>query len=125
MAAVSKADRRVQLSPEAEATHLRLRRVRAISKALLTDQGGDPTKAQQILADTAAGLAFWVEEQFRLMMKDEKVEIAPLTTAINSLRRNLETLGIRRVPKDVTTIENYLERLSKSPAEPRINGGAQ
>jgi hypothetical protein len=46
-----------------------------------------------------------------------ELEIGLVTTAVNSLRRVLETLGIERKPKDVTTIEQYLAKFEKPTIE--------
>ena len=44
------------------ATKRRVARFRRVREQLLTDRGGDPTEAQRILADNAAGLAMRCEE---------------------------------------------------------------
>jgi hypothetical protein len=95
-------------SVEAKATAARLRRFKTVKSQLLRDRGNDPTQAQITLADNAAGLAVWLEEQIAGMTNGKDLDIGPVTTAVNSLRRVLETLGIERKPKDVTTIEQYL-----------------
>ena len=75
---------------------------------LLADRGGEPTQAQQILADNAASLAVWLEEQIAAMFDGEPTNISELNGSMNTLRRLLETLGIERQPRDITTLENYL-----------------
>lgn len=98
-------------APEAEATARRLRRFKATRKALLADRGDDPTRAQEILADNASGLAMWAEEQIEMLIAgDESVDIGKLQTVVNTLRRLLETLGLDRVMRDVSpTLSKYLE----------------
>ncbi len=79
---------------------------------LLADRGGEPTQAQQILADNAAGLAIRLEEQITAMFDGEPINISELNGSMNTLRRLLETLGIERQPRDITTLENYLAQRS-------------
>src|SRR5947209_8361662 len=85
---------RKQRAPEAEATARRLRRFRRVRNQLLADRGGDPTQAQELLADNAAGLAMWLEERVAEMIEgNEQVNLGEVNSAMNSLRRLLESLG--------------------------------
>lgn len=97
-------------TPDAEATARRLRRFKATRKQLLADRGDDPTRAQEILADNASGLAVWCEEQIEMLIAgDADVDIGKLQTTINTLRRLLETLGLERVMRDVSpTLTRYI-----------------
>jgi hypothetical protein len=106
---------------KAEATAARLRRFRKVRNALVSDLGGDPSKAQEVIAHNAAALAIWCEETVEELARGGKVNIAELSTVMNTLRRQLETLGIERKPKDITTLARYLEERS-SPKT--INGTA-
>jgi hypothetical protein len=104
-------------SVDAKQTASRLRRFKTVKSQLLRDRGNDPTQAQITLADNAAGLAVWLEEQIADMTGGKDLDIGSVTTAVNSLRRVLETLGIERKPKDVTTIEQYLAKFEKPTIE--------
>ena len=103
-------------SLDAEATARRLRHFRRMRGQLLTDRGGEPTQAQQILADNAAALATKLEEQIAEMFDGHPVNVGELCTMMNCLRRLLETLGIERRPRDITTLENYIAERSKQAA---------
>ena len=93
------------------ATKRRVARFRRVREQLLTDRGGDPTEAQRILADNAAGLAMRCEEMLvDLLNGSPTLDLAHLNSTVNSLRRLLETLGIQRVPRDITTLASYLEK---------------
>ena len=100
-------------SLEAEATARRLRHFRRMRGQLLTDRGGEPTQSQQILADNAASLAVWLEERIAAMFEGAPTNISELNGSMNTLRRLLETLGIERRPRDITTLENYLAQRDK------------
>jgi hypothetical protein len=100
-------------SLEAEATARRLRRFRRVRGQLLADRGGEPTQAQEILADNAAGLAIRLEEQITAMFDGQPINVSELNGSMNTLRRLLETLGIERQPRDITTLESYLAERSR------------
>jgi len=110
-----------ELIVDTERTRNRLRRFRLVRERLLRDRGGDPTQAQQILADNAAALCTKSEDMIVAMINEEPLNLGELNSTINSLRRLLETLGIERVPKDVTTLANYLEKRQQT-ATPSTNG---
>jgi hypothetical protein len=104
--------------PEAEATARRLRRFRRVRAQLIADRGNDPTQAQEILADNAAALAIRLETEVAKMMQGRMVDIGELNTSMNTLRRLLETLGIERQPRDITTLSEYLAKRE----QPATNG---
>lgn len=107
----------------AKATAQRLRRFGRVHRALISDLGGDPSKAQEVIAHNAAALAIWCEETVEALAAGGKVNISELSTVMNTLRRQLETLGIERKPKDITTLATYLEKHSSNGTT--INGTAQ
>jgi hypothetical protein len=108
-------------SVDAKQTASRLRRFKTVKSQLLRDRGNDPTQAQITLADNAAALAVWLEEQIADHTSGAReLGIGPVTTAVNSLRRVLETLGIERKAKDVTpTLSEYI---AKHPTAIEIDG---
>jgi hypothetical protein len=78
------------------------RRYRDLVADFTSDIGGNPSESQKQLIRRAASLSTWCEAQEVRMVNGEEVEIAPLTTAANSLRRILQDIGLHRVAKDVT-----------------------
>ena len=70
--------------PDAKATARRLKRFRRVKDALIADRGGDPTQAQTILAENAARLAIWLEEQMPALMKGDDEKITELGTTMNT-----------------------------------------
>jgi hypothetical protein len=64
-----------------------------------------------ILADNASALAVKLEETIIAMLNGSKaVNMGEFGSALNTLRRTLESLGLRRVPKDIASVETYLEQ---------------
>jgi hypothetical protein len=98
----------------------RVRRYERVRRQLIADQGNDPSEAQSTIAKNAAGLAIWCEDQVAKLINNKPVDIGELSTVMNTLRRLLETLGIHRAPRDVTTLSEYLAKR----AQPVINGSA-
>lgn len=85
-----------------------LRRYREILAQLTSDMGGDPSEAQQQIARRAAMLAIWCEQQDTNAANGAVIDIAAYTTASNSLRRLLESLGLERRSRNVTpTLAEY------------------
>lgn len=97
------------LLPDVDGRSGAMRRYKEILAQLFADMGGRPTEAQQIIARRAATLAVWCEGAEGRMANGEALEIAPFTTAANTLRRLLADLGLERRMKDVTpTLQQYL-----------------
>lgn len=93
------------------------RRYREILANLATDMGGDPTEAQEQIARRAAMLAIWCEQQDASAALGAPIDIAAYTTASNSLRRLLESLGLERKARNVTpTITEYAARRAREKA---------
>jgi len=72
------------------------RRYRDLVAEFTADLGGDPSEAQKQLIRRAASLSTWCEAQEVRLANGEEIEIGPLTTAANSLRRILQDIGIER-----------------------------
>ena len=93
------------------------RRYRDLVAEFTSDIGGDPSEAQKQLIRRAASLSTWCEAQEVNLANGEEVDIGPLTTAANSLRRILQDIGFERRPRDVTpTLDQYLAQSAESPA---------
>jgi hypothetical protein len=99
--------------PPAVAVAQRLRRYNRVRNQLLKDRGGDPSQAQLLLAENISALAVWCQDQIATMVDGGELEISQYTTSANALRRLLETFGLDRVPKDVTTLEEHLAKRAK------------
>ncbi len=78
------------------------RRYRDLVAEFTSDIGGDPSEAQKQLIRRAASLSTWCEAQEVHLANGEDVDIGPLTTAANSLRRILQDIGFERRPRDIT-----------------------
>jgi hypothetical protein len=116
-------DPSVPVAEGRDATARRLRRFRRVRQQLLTDRGGDPTEAQQILADNAAALAMRCEEAITHSIHGTAVvDIGAFNSMVNTLRRLLESLGIDRVPRDITTLAEYM--VKRNQQQTGINGRA-
>ena len=100
-------------SVAAVATAQRLRRYNRVRNQLMKDRGGDLSQAQLLLAENISALAIWCQDQITTMVDGGELEISQYTTSANALRRLLETFGLERVPKDVTTLEAHLAKYSK------------
>ncbi|WP_220149774.1 hypothetical protein [Sphingomonas aracearum] len=97
---------------------LEARRYREILAALVSDMGGDPSEAQEQIARRAAMLAIWCEGQDTAAALGTPIDVAAYTTASNALRRLLETLGLKRVPRDITpTLAEYAARRAAEKAQ--------
>lgn len=96
---------------------LTFRRYREILASLIEDMGGDPTEAQSQIARRAASLAIWCEEQDTAAANGKPLDIATYTTASNTLRRLLESLGLERKLRNVTpTLSEYAARKAAEKA---------
>lgn len=85
------------------------RRYRDLVAEFTSDIGGNPSEAEKQLIRRAASLSTWCEAQEVRLASGEDIEIGPLTTAANSLRRILQDIGLERRSRDVTpTLSSYL-----------------
>jgi hypothetical protein len=100
--------------PQREA---RLRRVTRTRNQLIRDLGGDPSKAQTLLATNAAIFAVWLQDNAGRMLGDSTIESREFVNVASALARTLQTLGIERRPKDVLTLDRYLKEKMDDPAD--------
>lgn len=87
------------------------RRVREVMGALESDLGGSDnlSTAQRILVGRIATQAAIIESSEAAWARGEGVDIGTYTTMVNALRRNLETIGLKRIARDETlTLADYL-----------------
>jgi hypothetical protein len=89
------------------------RRYRDILASLVSDMGGDPSEAQNLIARRASTLAVWCELAEAGMAKGDYLDIAEFTTATNALRRLLADIGLERRARDLTpSVDSYLARIA-------------
>jgi hypothetical protein len=79
------------------------RRYRELGASLSADLGGDLTEAQKQLVRSAAGLVILRERLDVEAANDRPIDYQEYCTISNSLRRVLATIGLRRIPKDITS----------------------
>jgi len=84
------------------------RRYRDIHNQIIRDLGEAPSEAQSLIARRASTLAVWCEQAESEMAGGGDLDIQSFTTAVNSLKRLLEVLGIKRRPKDISDLASYL-----------------
>ena len=91
--------------------------------AVCRDMGGDVSTAELQIIRSACGLAILREALDARILKDEPIDIAVYATITNALRRQFETIGLKRVAHDVTpTLEEYV-RTTYGDESPSITGG--
>jgi hypothetical protein len=87
------------------------RRYRDVAIAIAVDLGGydNLTEAQLQLVRSAAGLTVLREGLDAKALNGERIDVAEYCRISNSLRRLLATVGLDRVPRDVTPpVEDYV-----------------
>lgn len=87
------------------------RRFRDVINSLASDLGGADalSEAQLQLVRSAAGLIVLRERLDLRALNDEAISVAEYARITNSLRRVLATLGLQRVPRDVTPdLQTYI-----------------
>lgn len=101
-----------------DARSIVFRRYREILASLVSDMGGDPSEAQEQIARRAASLAIWCEQADTDAANGTPIDIGAYTTASNTLRRLLESLGLERKARNVTpTIAEYAARKAAEKAQ--------
>ena len=85
------------------------RRFREIAAELMADRGGVVSEGQRAIIARAATLSVWLEDQETKLANGEEFDVGPYTTAVNTLRRLLADLGLKRDATDVTPdLSSYL-----------------
>ncbi len=82
-----------------------------VKRELVTALGGDISPQQQIIIERAVFKLYRcvVFEQLSLDNKVSGIDEIYLAWS-NSLRRDLETLGLKRIPKDLNTLQDYVKQ---------------
>lgn len=87
------------------------KKARELVSALQSDLGGDLSAAQRELVQRAAILGAIIEDAETSWLARSPVDLSLLGTLADRQRRLLETLGLRRVPRDVTPdVDSYLRQ---------------
>jgi hypothetical protein len=87
-----------------------VRKVHALVRYLTRDLGGDLSTAQRALVVRAATLMALCEHSEVLLLTGREVPLGDYLGAANTLKRLLQALGLRRVPRDIEPIDQYLAR---------------
>ena len=86
-------------------------RYEAIRVALIADKGGpdEVTEAEAQIADKAAFLAMTLEGMQIAALAGEEINLQRYGELTDRLRRNLETIGLQRRPRDITpNLHDYI-----------------
>jgi hypothetical protein len=78
------------------------RRVRSLVRALTQDLAGDLSTAQRMLVMRVALLEALCTHSEACILLGQEVSLGDYLQMANTQRRLLQTLGIKRVPKDIT-----------------------
>jgi hypothetical protein len=115
-----------QLLPGVDQRSLYVRRFRDIHTLHVSDLGGPDNVSQAELSLIRRIACITVEaERIELLFaqnngaSDSKLEI--YRRLAETLKRLLESIGLKRVPKDVTTLEQYLSNNTPAPREARVS----
>ena len=96
------------------------RRVREVMAAIESDLGGSDqlSTAQRILVQRIAVQAAIIENAEASWARGEAVDVSSYTTMVNALRRNLETIGLKRIARDASfTIDDLAAEYRAKQAE--------
>lgn len=86
------------------------RRYGELAAAISSDLGGSDQLSEALfqLIRSAAGLIVLRENLDAKAVNGEPIDVATYCKISNSLRRVLDTIGLRRVPRDITTLGQIL-----------------
>jgi hypothetical protein len=89
------------------------RKTLEVIKAIIVDLGGDPPMTVQQIIQAGALLGAMREDLGTRWLAGEPIDQALYATLCNAERRQYETAGLSRVPRDITTIDTVLTDLAK------------
>lgn len=87
------------------------RRYKDVSDAIASDAGGYDALSETMLhlVRSAAGLVILRERLDAMVLNDQRIDVQEYCRISNSLRRMLATIGLKRLPRDVTpTVNAYI-----------------
>lgn len=85
------------------------RELAALRKALVRDLGGDLSAQESLLVDRIVSKSFRCRCLEAAMFQGDPAADAQYIALSNSLRLDLQALGLRRRAKDVTSLKDYLK----------------
>jgi hypothetical protein len=99
--------------PDVDGRRLIVRRYRDIASAILADQGGEDacSESRKQLIRRFAAAAVIAEQMEARLARGEDIDINEHATLSSTLVRLASRIGINRVPKDVTSLDEYLASL--------------
>jgi hypothetical protein len=98
------------------------KRAKSLAADLASDLGNDLSAAQTVLVRRAAAVAALVEHMEATWLGGGQIDPAQFTTLVNTLTRTLTTLGIHRVPRDVTpSVAEFVADFARSKAASAAN----
>ena len=85
------------------------RRFRDIAAIISADLGGfqDLSEAQRQIIRRISSMSVWCESQEAKMADGEEIDIDRFQRSSNSLRRLCESIGLKRVAKDISNVIDY------------------
>jgi hypothetical protein len=95
----------------------RLRRITRTRNLLIRDLGGDPSKAQAVLAANAAVLCTWLQDNAERMLDGSPEQTKEYINVSRACAQVLQLLGIERKPRDVMTLSRYLQEKADDTAD--------
>ena len=87
------------------------KRVRDLIRQIETDLGSDPSTAQRQIITRVALTSVMIEDVEARYLRGQAIDPLIHATLCNSLRRLLETIGLQRVPRDVSPSLDQIGRL--------------
>jgi hypothetical protein len=107
------------LLPDIDGRSAIARRYRDITSAILIDQGGEDrcSESRKQLIRRFAAAACLAEQAEARLANGEKINIQEHALLCSTLTRLAAKIGINRIPKNVTTLDDYLGSLSGDETE--------
>jgi hypothetical protein len=94
------------------------RKIMRLVRGITTDLGGDLTNVAHQLVVRASVLVAMCEHAEALWATGHEINIEEYLSVANTARRFLQTIGTKRLPKDLGNLEEHLEGLAgKSPVK--------
>jgi hypothetical protein len=107
------------LLPDIDGRSAIARRYRDITSAILVDQGGEDrcSESRKQLIRRFAAAACLAEQAEARLANGEKINIQEHALLCSTLTRLAAKIGINRIPKNVTSLDDYLGSLSGDETE--------
>jgi hypothetical protein len=99
---------------DCDCRRLPVRKVRALGRALKRDLGDDLSAAQEQLVLRASVLGTLLENCEARLLLGQQVQLSEYLEMANTQKRMLQTLGLKRVPIDITDPLTYAREHSEA-----------